>query len=54
LKRWRNLWAAGLQEMRHIEKAQIVQGVLERRIEERIDSLAAAAETTNRRRGVSL
>lgn len=35
-------------QMKHIEDAQIVQGVLERRIEERIDSLAAAAEATNR------
>jgi hypothetical protein len=34
-------------QMRHIEDAQIVQGVLERRIEDRIDSLVAAAETTN-------
>lgn len=34
--------------MKHIEDAQIVQGVLERRIEERIEALAAAAETTNR------
>jgi hypothetical protein len=33
--------------MRHIEDAQIVQGVLERRIGDRIDSLVAAAETTN-------
>jgi predicted nucleic acid-binding Zn-ribbon protein len=35
-------------QMKHIEDAQIVQGVLERRIEERIDSLAAAAEANNR------
>jgi chromosome segregation ATPase len=42
-------------QMKHIENAQIVQGVLERRIEDqieslgdRIDSLAAAAETTNK------
>ncbi len=42
-------------QMKHIENAQIVQGVLERRIEQqvesvwdRIDSLAAAAQATNR------
>jgi chromosome segregation ATPase len=34
-------------QMKRIEDAQIVQGVLEHRIEERIDSLAAAAEATN-------
>jgi len=41
-------------QMKHIEDAQIVQGVLEHRIEEqiesvwnRIDSLSAAAERTN-------
>ena len=34
-------------QMRHIEDAQVVQGVLERRIEDRIDSLAAVAERTN-------
>jgi hypothetical protein len=35
-------------QMRHIEDAQIVQGVLERRLEDRIDSLVATAEATNR------
>jgi hypothetical protein len=35
-------------QMKHIEDAQIVQGVLERRIEERIDALAASAEATNK------
>ena len=42
-------------QMKHIENAQIVQGVLERRIEQqidslwdRIDSIVAAAEATNR------
>jgi predicted ArsR family transcriptional regulator len=34
-------------QIRHIEDAQIVQGVLERRSEDRIESLAAAAERTN-------
>jgi len=34
-------------QIRHIEDAQIVQGVLERRSEDRIELLAAAAEKTN-------
>jgi hypothetical protein len=34
-------------QIRHIGDAQIVQGVLERRSEDRIDTLAAAAERTN-------
>ncbi len=35
-------------QMKHIEDAQTVQGVLERRIEEQIESLTAVAEATNR------